>query len=56
MECKYYRESPILQYTTSCEGEDSSVHEDDIEGDFCQFCGRKIKYMEYTEYPYKEEY
>ena len=28
--CKYYRESPIEQYTLECMGESEAVHPDDI--------------------------
>ena len=50
--CKYYRESPNEQYTPTCTGTSWSVHPEDIEGDFCQFCGGKIKLKEYTPIPY----
>lgn len=53
--CKYYRESPIEQYTPECTGFYTSVHPDDIEGDFCPYCGRKIKLKEYTPYITKWE-
>lgn len=49
--CNYYRESPIEQYTPECTGEGEAVHPDDINGDYCQFCGKKIKFKEYTEVP-----
>lgn len=54
--CNYYRESEIFKYTPDCCVEfDSSfgkklpinsVHETDIEGKFCQFCGREIELKE----------
>ena len=49
--CKYYRESEIEQYTTECCGNSNSVHEYDIEGKYCQFCSRKIKFKEFTKIP-----
>ena len=51
--CKYYRESPIEQYTPECTGKDDAVHPQDIEGDYCQHCGRKIKFKEFTALPFK---
>ena len=41
--CTYSRDSDIYTYTPSCTGDDNDVHEQDIAGDFCQFCGKKIR-------------
>lgn len=49
--CKYYREDEIEQYTPECAGDSTGVHPSDIEGDYCQFCGRKIKFKEFTTVP-----
>lgn len=56
--CKYYRECHITTYTPECTGTDNHMHPDDILGDFCPFCGRKIQLKEFTEIPFnlkKEE-
>ena len=53
MKCKYYRESDMEQYTPTCTGDGWSMHPADIYGDYCQFCGNKIKYKEHTPVPYK---
>lgn len=50
-ECNYYRTSPITQYQTECCGKLSAVHPSDILGEYCQYCGRKIKFNEYTKFP-----
>jgi len=49
MKCKYYREDERTQYVTTCGRE--AVHEADIEGEYCQFCGNKIKFKEFTKIP-----
>jgi DNA-directed RNA polymerase subunit RPC12/RpoP len=49
--CNYYRESDTEMYTPECEGVRESVHEDDIEGGYCQFCGSRIVFKEYTPVP-----
>lgn len=49
--CKYYRESVIEMYVPECEGVRESVHEADIEGDYCQFCGARIIFKENTPAP-----
>ncbi len=50
--CKYYRESPIEQWTPSCTGPNDAVHSYDVEkGDYCQMCGGKVKFKDYTRMP-----
>jgi len=49
--CKYYRESEIEQYTPECTGVEYSIHPADIFGDYCQLCGKKIKFKELTKIP-----
>jgi hypothetical protein len=54
--CKYYRESVFLQFTPECASFESgyadlAVHDENIEGDFCQFCGKKIKFKENKPHP-----
>ena len=49
--CKYYREDEITQYTPECTGNTTGVHPQDIKGDYCQYCGKKIKFKEWTTVP-----
>jgi len=54
--CKYYRESKIEQFTPSCSRVEGgcavlAVHPEDIDGDFCQYCGGKIKFKEGVAHP-----
>jgi hypothetical protein len=49
--CKYYSESAIEMYTPECTGDDWAVHPTDIDGDYCQFCGKKIKFKDNTKVP-----
>jgi hypothetical protein len=44
--CRYYAENQLVTYTPACTGDSNDVHPESIEGDFCQFCGRKIKFMD----------
>jgi hypothetical protein len=61
IKCKYYRASEIEMYTPECSDffEDGfafyHVHPSDIEGKYCQFCGGKIKFKEFTEHPLAQE-
>lgn len=50
--CKYYRESEIETYSPECCKGDFDIHPIDIEGDFCQMCGRKIKFKEFKAPPW----
>lgn len=54
--CKYYRESKNETYQPECCEEDGGVHTDvhpaDIEGEYCQMCGRKIKFKEFQKAPW----
>lgn len=52
--CRYFRESEIEQYTPECTGTSNSVHPEDILGDYCQFCGKKIKLREGVPPPEEE--
>ena len=59
MKCKYYRESDIEQYTPTCTGVGWSMHPEDIHGEYCTFCGKKIKFKDDTPVPQElleEEY
>lgn len=49
--CKYYRESIIETYVPECTGVANDVHPQDIDGENCQHCGKKIKFKEYTSVP-----
>lgn len=54
--CKYYQESPICTYSPECCIEkdgfvSNDIHPEDIEGDYCQFCGNKIQILENTPLP-----
>lgn len=57
--CTYYRESEMSTYIPECCVEDgfafNDVHPMDIEGKYCQHCGGKIKYKEYTRHPLLED-
>lgn len=49
--CKYYRRSENFTYIPECTGDSNDVHPESLDGDFCEFCGRKIKFKENTEVP-----
>lgn len=53
--CKYYREYEGDSYTPSCTGDTNSMHPEDILGEYCQFCGDKIKFKEFTKVPWELE-
>lgn len=46
--CKYYAEDNITLFEPKCREIWASIHPDDVEGEFCQFCGKKIKWLEHT--------
>ena len=52
--CSYYRSSEIMQYEAECMEDDNCIHEEDMEGAFCQFCGGKIQIHEFTIPPWGE--
>lgn len=52
MNCIYYREDEITQYTPECTGVDWSIHPEDCEvWVYCPFCGKRITYKEFTAIP-----
>lgn len=51
--CKYYRESPIKAYQPKCTKGNPDVHPDDVDK-YCPFCGRKIKFKEFTTVPWEQ--
>lgn len=53
--CKYYAKQPkIEQWSVGCT--DEYVHPEDIQGDYCQFCGNNIKFKHGEDKPAADWY